>query len=190
MTTEQAPRSRRRGAALEKAILEAVLAELDDQGYRALTVEAVAARASASKASIYRRWPTKPQLVLAAVRHTIPDRVGTPDQGSLRADLLHLVSTMAAGFRGPLGEAMRGVVGDALGGGDHLGALSAGTSLAAVTAVVERAVARGEVSPERLVRPRLEAGVAYLRHQVLMDRLDDALVTEIVDDVMLPLLLD
>ena len=190
MTARQPAGSRRRGETLEAAILESVLGELTDHGYAALTVDAVAARARASKASIYRRWATKPRLVLAAVRQVIPDRLTIPDHGSLRDDLFDLVATMAAELRGPLGEAMRGVVGEALGAHENLEALSTGNSVAAVTAVVERAVARGEVSPQRLRRPRLEVGVAYLRHQVLMDKVDDALVAGIVDEVMLPLLLD
>ena len=59
-------RHRRRGATLERAIHEAVFTELADVGYAAFTIESVASRARTGKASIYRRWPTKQDLVLDA----------------------------------------------------------------------------------------------------------------------------
>jgi AcrR family transcriptional regulator len=60
-------RPRRRGHALDKAILQATLVEIDMSGYAALSMERVAERARASKASLYRRWPSKVELVLAAL---------------------------------------------------------------------------------------------------------------------------
>ena len=50
-------RSRRRGATLDAAILRATIAEIDQHGYADLSIERVAERAGASKASVYRRWP-------------------------------------------------------------------------------------------------------------------------------------
>ena len=76
-------RPRRRGERLFAAVFEAVLAELDDHGYGALTVDAVAGRAKVSKASLYRRWPGKRDLVLAAVQAELPDPDGLADTGSL-----------------------------------------------------------------------------------------------------------
>ncbi|HEX9230648.1 MAG TPA: helix-turn-helix domain-containing protein, partial [Jatrophihabitantaceae bacterium] len=66
---EQIPvpvRHRRRGEALERAIHAAVFTELAEVGYAAFTIESVASRAHTGKASIYRRWPTKQDLVLEA----------------------------------------------------------------------------------------------------------------------------
>src|SRR5262249_55546407 len=64
--TGDAVRHRRRGEALEGAIYDAVVDELAEIGYAAFTIESVAARAHTGKASIYRRWPTKQDLVVAA----------------------------------------------------------------------------------------------------------------------------
>lgn len=72
---EPSPTHRRRGAVLEDAIVEAVFAELSEVGYAAFTIESVAARAQTGKASIYRRWPTKQDLVLTAFCH----RFGSPE---------------------------------------------------------------------------------------------------------------
>src|ERR1700744_2220874 len=63
---------RKRGAVLEDAIREAAFAELTEVGYTAFSVEGVAARARTGKASIYRRWPTKPELVLEALLYELP----------------------------------------------------------------------------------------------------------------------
>jgi AcrR family transcriptional regulator len=67
-------RGRPRSQAAEDAILDATLALLAEAGFRGMTVEAVATRAGASKATIYRRWPTKENLVIAAFART-PDLV-------------------------------------------------------------------------------------------------------------------
>jgi AcrR family transcriptional regulator len=65
--------TRRRGEALERAIYDAVLDELAATGYDNLTMEGVAARAQTGKAALYRRWPGKRDLVLEALRTTLPD---------------------------------------------------------------------------------------------------------------------
>ncbi|TPX01055.1 helix-turn-helix transcriptional regulator, partial [Schumannella luteola] len=66
MTLEKA--TRRRGAELEDAILDAVWDEIAEKGYGGLTYEAVATRARTSRAVLYRRWPSREELVLAAIR--------------------------------------------------------------------------------------------------------------------------
>lgn len=66
------PRGRPRSQDSENAILEATLSLLADGGYSAVTVDKVAAIANASKATIYRRWPTKENLVIAAFELTQP----------------------------------------------------------------------------------------------------------------------
>jgi AcrR family transcriptional regulator len=65
--------TRRRGEALERAIYDAVLDELAATGYDNLTMEGVAARAQTGKAALYRRWPGRRDLVLEALRTTLPD---------------------------------------------------------------------------------------------------------------------
>src|SRR6476661_7275970 len=71
----------------EQEILDATLEVLADVGYDRLTMDAVAARAKASKATLYRRWNDKASLVVDAllvVKHTAE----TPDTGTLRGDLI------------------------------------------------------------------------------------------------------
>jgi AcrR family transcriptional regulator len=74
----------------ETELLAVTLQLLQEHGYDRLTVDAVAAKAQASKATVYRRWPSKAQLVLAAFIEGIRQVAVPPDTGTLRDDLLVL----------------------------------------------------------------------------------------------------
>lgn len=74
----------------EVELLEVTLQLLQENGYDRLTVDAVAATARASKATVYRRWPSKADLVLAAFTEGVRQVAVPPDTGSLRGDLLRL----------------------------------------------------------------------------------------------------
>jgi AcrR family transcriptional regulator len=74
----------------ENELLAVTLQLLQEHGYDRLTVDAVAARARASKATVYRRWPSKAELVLAAFIEGIRQVAVAPDTGTLRGDLLRL----------------------------------------------------------------------------------------------------
>jgi len=97
-TTSHRGPGRPRDAGRDKAILTASLEILLEQGYNALTIEGVAARAGVGRPTIYRRWPSKAALAVAALVESrqlaIPDR----DRGSLRAELIaiqrHQISLM------------------------------------------------------------------------------------------------
>jgi len=93
-------RGRPRSAEAHQAILGATLTLLDEVGYRALTIEAVAARAGVGKTTIYRRWPSKLELVVEAVAEMRPP-LPTEDTGSLQGDFLAFqrgqISRVAAG---------------------------------------------------------------------------------------------
>ena len=185
-------RPRRRGPTLDAAILRATIAEIDQHGYADLSIERVAERARASKASVYRRWPSKVALVLAAVYNQLPDTAAAPDTGSLRGDLLALFRSAAGLLAGPAGVAIRGLVGDALHDPEFAGQLrgyTRGRSMAALRDVLRRAGQRGELSPDAITPRQLEAGLSVLRFHFLVHGapVPDAVVIEIVDEVVLPL---
>src|ERR1700759_3564898 len=94
-------RRRRHGQELESARLVAPWDEVVETGYARLTMESVAKRAGTSEPVLYRRWPNKDQLVLAAMEHyRKANPIDLPDPGSLRSDLLAeltLVSEARAG---------------------------------------------------------------------------------------------
>jgi AcrR family transcriptional regulator len=71
----------------ESELYQAVIDLVREVGYEAMTMDAVAARSRSSKATLYRQWQGKPQLVAAAMRHAAMVTVGDVDTGSLRGDL-------------------------------------------------------------------------------------------------------
>lgn len=95
-----------RSARVVDAILLAVAEQLGLTGYADLRIEDVAVRSGVNKTTIYRRWPQKSDLVIAAVERLAPDPV-VADTGSLRGDLLAFLERMRAGVETPVG---RGIV--------------------------------------------------------------------------------
>jgi len=92
--------TRRRGAALEQAILDAAWAELAAVGYAELTMAGVAARAGTAKSVLYRRWVDKTELIRALIDQRVP-RLGRPvPSGDLRSDVLAVLDALVAGYRG------------------------------------------------------------------------------------------
>jgi AcrR family transcriptional regulator len=85
---------RQRSEACDALILETTLQLLGEAGYAGLTVASVIERAGVSSATLYRRWPTKPELVAAAVATLVPEPVDT-DTGSLAGDLAAFVQHVA-----------------------------------------------------------------------------------------------
>jgi AcrR family transcriptional regulator len=184
--------TRRRGEALETALLDAAWEELDAAGYEAMTLEAVADRAGTSRAVIYRRWPKKAELVVAALRRRRPMLSGeVPDTGSLRGDVVALLTRMSTSLAKTGPEMLYGLLGDYLADADLFERLRAdvlqiGTEV--TTTMLQRAAARGEARPD--VSPRVAALPTDLyRNELLLRRTppDKGVIAEIVDEVFLPL---
>lgn len=188
------PKTRRRGAELEQAILDATWAELNDVGYAALTIEAVAARAGTSKPVIYRRWPGRAELVLAAWARQGPTLTPAADTGDLRSDLIALFSRIARRMGGMMSETIAGVMGEAFRHPEIADALRDRLRTAPlgpwVQGIVDRAAERGEldhvVVPARAARVPLD----LVRNEAMMfgGPVGEKTLTELVDDVYLPLL--
>jgi AcrR family transcriptional regulator len=191
-TTDHRKLPRRRGDELNAAIFQATLAELAEVGYAGLTMERVAERAKTGKASLYRRWPSRMELVLAAVYSTWSESAEAVDTGSLRGDLLAVLRCSAEVLAGPAGEAMRGLLSDVLADQDRtaeLRELLQGRGRRAMAEVIRRADERGEVDAAAIPARRLEVGQALIRQQFLFNGtpIPDEAIVEIVDDVLLPL---
>ncbi|WP_116947474.1 TetR/AcrR family transcriptional regulator [Jiangella endophytica] len=184
--------TRRRGEALEAAIVDAVWAELAESGYAGLTVGGVAERARTSKAVLYRRWPGRAALVLAALTQHAPSAEDVPDTGSLRGDLLALLRTITTGVSARSIDALWGLLTETA--RDPQLAALVREQLAElqrtgpVVVVFERAVARGEVDAARLTPRLVRLPADLLRSELLVyGEITDAAIVEIVDDVVLPL---
>ncbi|MFA1705544.1 TetR/AcrR family transcriptional regulator [Mycobacterium intracellulare] len=185
---------RRRGPALEEALLDAAWTELTERGYDELTIDAVAVRAGTSRAVLYRRWPNKQELVLAAVAHEVAkDVVVAPDTGSLRGDaiaLLRQANKVRVGLVVPLLTRLGGFYQQTGSSLADLETLVRGRRDAALDQAIQRAIDRGEIEPDQVTERIARLPVDLFRYEVLMTLrpLPDEAIEEIVDTVWLPLL--
>jgi len=185
--------SRRRGEELEATILEAAWAEIQENGYQRLTVEGVAARAHTGKQVLYRRWPNRVRLAVAAIRQELGPLVSeTPDTGSLREDYLTVLRAMAARARHYTPELLHGLLAEM----PELGVEFFSTLPDVIAQILRNAAARGEIPtadlPERVATLPLDL-LRYegLRRPGTWQALDaptvERLFTEILDQIFLPL---
>jgi AcrR family transcriptional regulator len=185
--------SRRRGDALYTAIYRATLDELRAVGYADLTMEGVAGRARASKGSLYRRWPSRAELVVDAVHHTLPSCGELPDTGSVRGDLLGCLQGFVRLLNGPSGEAIRGLMAEVIRNPDLREIIRIRFVDPGVMVVLEalrRGAARGEVRASALTPRIAGVGPELLRQHVLVHGtpVPEQVLIEIIDEVVLPLI--
>jgi AcrR family transcriptional regulator len=192
---ESSPRSRR-GEASTQAICDAVIALLVEVGYDRLSMDAVAARARAGKATIYRHWPDKAAMVLAAIRARageLPADFQLPDTGTLRGDLLALGPCPAHHLPADLLAILPGLF-MAMRDEEKLAALMrryvVGDALPHYREIVRRGVHRGEVMAGFDADKLGEIGVGVTLNRLLVDGgpIDDRFNLYVVDEFMLPLL--
>lgn len=190
---------RKRGAALEDAILEATFAEISEVGYTAFTVEGVAARARTGKASIYRRWPTKQELVMDALLQRMP----TPEDCGISLEIDDSVSTVDALYgvaraiakvlTSPTGDAMRAIKCEALSDPELARMIDdrfQAPRREAMLGLLRRGVERGEVRPGAASVLVADVLPAILTHRVILAReaLTEKDLTAIMEQVFIPLI--
>jgi AcrR family transcriptional regulator len=187
------PVERRRGKALEDAVLDAAWSELLGSGYASFTIEAVAARARTSRTVLYRRWPHRADLTIAAIRHNMRRHpVDVPDTGNVRGDLMGLLQQISKS------RAMLAVF-FSLQMSEYFSETN--TSMADLRMsvlqgfhnpfdmVLARGVDRGEIDRSKLT-PRIASLLPdLLRHEALttLKPVPNAVIAEFVDDIFLPL---
>ena len=174
-------------------IMQAALELVAEVGYERMTMDAVAARAKASKATIYRRWDSKAALVVDAVGCRVQDHPAEPDTGDLRTDLILGLTATAEQMSSHDKGLVTGIF-SAINSDPELGRLvreqvfakkkEAGQSWA------RHAVARGELGPDADTELAHELAISVLFQRVVVtgDPVDEAFITRIVDDVLLPIL--
>lgn len=180
--------TRRRGAVLEQAILDAAWEELGEKGWAGFTIDGVAARAGTARTVIYRRHKNRVELAGAMLDSAATTDGSFPSRGDLRSDLVAFLRGMSAFMDGPFGLAIRGVISE--GDPSARPSIFAGeTIVSEVDDIVRQAVERGELAaaPSTLA--------ANLGHAVLMAEFlhvrkgpSDADIDELVDTVWLPTL--
>jgi AcrR family transcriptional regulator len=160
-------------------------------GYDRLTMDAVAKRARASKATLYRRWETKPSLVVEAlVRAKSAPHVADHDTGSLRTDLLSTFcghDGLNSAATGAMGAVITAVATDPE-FAEEFRAKFIAPKVAVTQAIYERAQARGEIAADLdidMIGPAL-AGILMHRAFIMGVPPDDATIERVVDHVILP----
>jgi AcrR family transcriptional regulator len=176
----------------EQAILRAAYELLGEVGYQGLRVDAVAARARASKATLYRHWPAKASLVADAVRACKNTAEDIPDTGSLRGDLVTWFQAIAESIGGAQGRLLAGLF-MAMYRDPELAAelRSMRTSKAPAAATIcARAEQRGELRPgyDAGLIDEIAPGQMFMHHFAMGLPLDATFLDHMVDDIILPLL--
>ncbi|HXZ75671.1 MAG TPA: TetR/AcrR family transcriptional regulator, partial [Streptosporangiaceae bacterium] len=187
-TTQAAPRGRPRSEKAHKAILDAAAELLLVRGLSAVSMDAVAERASVSKATIYRWWPTKETLALDALyTESAAVRPSPRDTGSLRGDLLALLRPWArlASSR-PYGRVIAALITEA----QTDPAFAAEYRRRVVEprrdqarAVFRRAIERGEIPADTNIEVALDLLYGPLYHRLLHGHapLNDRFTQDVVD---------
>lgn len=187
---------RRRGAALESAILDAGWDVLRERGYANLTFEGIAARAKTGKAAIYRRWHSKPELTVAIIRNQgFREEPSIPDTGSLRDDMLACLRDFNRRRGDVMGPVMTIRLGDFFDETDvtpaQLRMEILGERTSTVAEIVQRAIERGEL-PGPLPPRVLNLPFDLLRAEIMMNfkAAPDDTIVDIVDTLFIPLATD
>ena len=193
-SSEQATRpGRKRDASRDGALLKATLEVLAETGYERMTTEMVAARAGASKATMYRRWPSKAELIVEAVE-SLRDEPATavPDTGTLRGDVAALIHTPQSPSTAWKFQIMAGLLSILPRNPDLAQVVQrriVQPGMIAMRILLERAQERGEIDSSRdletlaLVVPAMAA----YRLVVLGEQIDQQFVTSVVNEVLAPI---
>ena len=181
-------RGRPRSSEADKAISEATMALLAEEGWAGLTMSGVAQRAGVSTATLYRRFESKDDLVCAAVATSYDARPDI-DHGSLEADLRAKLNEIVERVRGDGGRLVQGVIGEAARNPRLAQILRKTVFVSAhdeVRQMIQRAVDRGEIPPPEDVTLVISLVAGPLFHRLL---LTGEPITSRVVDRLLPLLL-
>lgn len=186
---------RRRGEVLREAVLEAALADIAEHGVRGASMDRIARRAGTGKSALYRRWPNVRALALDVFISTLEESLpeDDTDTGSLRSDMLASLASLTTALQGDLGIVLRELISEAahdpqLGAEfqDRMGLRKE----TAVVAMIQRAMARGEIPVQPIDPYVLQVPAAMVVHQLVLTGRAPSTpeVEHIVDAIVLPLL--
>lgn len=161
-TGKTAPLASRRRESSRLAILDAALTLCREEGYAKLSVEAIAARAGASKQTIYRWWPSKGAVLLEALEQEVAGSATVPDTGDVVADMRTVVGNLVRRHADP----------------------NFGPHVAALIAESQQDRALGLDALERFVRGRRAPLVERLRRAQQLGQLPGSLDPEAILEVV------
>ena len=193
--TDLAPKlGRKRDHTRDGDILDAALDVLAETGYDGMTVDMVAARAKAGKATLYRRWPSKPDLVLDAVacmKSSEIDLDALPDTGTLRGDLVAMIKTPSIREAERKLKIMAGIVSMLSRNPELVDAARVALMepRAAINRILfQRAIDRGEIPADTDVERLVLISPSMVSYRVLMQQepVDREFLLSVIDGIILP----
>ncbi len=186
--------TRRRGEALTAAIYRTTLEELARTSFEELSFDKIATEAGTGKAALYRRWTTPADLVLAALTDPTSgfgDIPAPPRTGTLRGDLIALLTGLVQALGEPRGRALRPLIAHRHRRPelfDQVRHQVLRPHLELLLAVLRQAADRGEAAPERITERVASVGPRLILLEAWEhDRVDHREVEAIVDEILLPL---
>ena len=187
------PAVRRRGEALEQAIIAAAWEEIEAVGFTKLTMEGVAKRAGTSKPVLYRRWSDRTELLIACAASRMPTVDDILDTGSLRGDVIELLTQLRERMSkiGPMVivTMVDEVTRDPSFRRNFLHKFIERLLAVMNEAVLERAIERGEITAELLTERIRRLPIDLTRNEFLITgAISDEAIRGIVDEVFLPAL--
>jgi AcrR family transcriptional regulator len=181
---------RRRDPACGAAILAATIDVFVEEGYLGVSIEGVAARAGVGKASIYRRYANKAELIVAAMREKVCIDDHLPDTGDLRADIRSMLQPLIGRLRGSDGEVLIAFMSERVRHPDLAAEFERsviGAKRAHMRKLVTAAVKRGDLPAHSDIDVIAEMGPAMLWHHAinglpLTDDLPDRILATVLPE--------
>ncbi|WP_396641687.1 TetR/AcrR family transcriptional regulator [Microbacterium sp.] len=185
---------RKRDHSRDPEILQAAIDILAEEGFDGMTIDMVATRAKAGKATLYRRWPSKAELVLDAIgcmKAADLSPATLPDTGTLRGDLIGMITSRTAEDAERRLRVMAGVAALLTREPELTDAASAvlmAPRIAAIRGLLERALARGEIRADADLDALAELLPAMAAFRGLVERkpIDREYQISLIDGILLP----
>jgi AcrR family transcriptional regulator len=187
--SDQASLKQPRGEKFVRTVLEIALLQLAEVGFERLSIPDIAVLAEVNKTSIYRRWPTKEELVHEALKVAMSHADESPNTGALRSDLIKLAQTIAVFIQSPVGKAIVRIM-HSEGANSELRALAqkayGESSGRGPFVVVKRAMERGEIKIGSDPSLMLFTIAGAVMHRVFVEQSEvtEALLEQVVDMVL------
>jgi AcrR family transcriptional regulator len=177
----------------DQAIHQAAIAVLADVGFDRTTIEAIAQRAHVGKATIYRRYRNKEEIVMAAMREHTICTLPQIDCGNLRDDLVTLISEHVKLLKGPDGELMMSILSIAHRDPELGKLLNKNNPIdtdSQASAIFERAISRGEVSKNFNFNFFSEVVPSIITHRIFITHqpVNKVFIEQLVDELLMPAL--
>jgi AcrR family transcriptional regulator len=184
---------RPRDLARDEAIHQAALAVLSEVGYDRTTVEAIAQRAQVGKATIYRRFKNKEEILMAAMREHASCSLPQIDTGTLRGDLISLITEHVKLLKGPEGELMMSLLSIAHRDPELGKLLNQNSPIEAdseSSKIFDRAIKRGEISKKANIAFLTDVVPSIITHRIFITHqpVDKKFIEQLVDEVLIPAL--